>query len=83
MAMEPRKPTTQERRELKGLLTASGYADAGFWVRTAAIAVFPDYRPYVPTDWGKVMVVVWGHAPEAFDVFLWRAGTLERLERVQ
>jgi hypothetical protein len=82
MTMEPRKPTPRERRDLRQFLAAAGYDDPGFWVRTAALAVFPDYQPYAPTDWGTVMVVVWGHGPHAFDVFLWRAGVLECLERV-
>ena len=85
--MEPRTPTVEERGELIDLLVhvdGLDRADAAWEVECAAIAVFPNYQPFAPTDWGKVMAVVWGLAPQTFDVFMWNRGRpLERCDRVR
>lgn len=69
---KPRKPNQQELAQLAAWVRADDHqADAEMALAMAFIAVFDDYTTFYPGFVGKILVVVWGLAPSAYQVFTW------------
>ena len=74
----PRKPNREELKQLTEWYLAQGIdqekgdqQEYDWHIASSYIAVFDKYQTYYPGFVGKLMVVVWGIAPSAYQVFTW------------
>jgi hypothetical protein len=69
---KPRKPNQQELEQLTEWYRKQfSHEGSDMAIATAHIAVFDKYKTFYPGFVGKLMVVVWGIAPSAYQVFFW------------
>ena len=75
-----RKATVEEIEQLKRYL-ADEFMDeenTSAWVDGACIAVFPHYMTELPGYVGKVLVILYGGAPENVETYVWSGGQISR-----
>ena len=75
---KPRKPNREELEQLTewyskqvGSQEECDQEEYDWHIATSYIAVFDEYQTYYPGFVGKLMVVVWGIDPSAYQVFTW------------
>ena len=80
--MNPRKPTEEEKKELKQIVIEKDFRGNGRdnetvenSVNNAAIAVFDHYT--TDSYSGKVMVVVWPGSPGTTETYIWNKEKIE------
>ena len=80
---EVRKPTREEKQELRSFLIEVGHdeAEAVAWVENNSIAVFPHYRTDTPQYVGKVMLVVWSGCYSYYQLFIWVGGKMKYISQ--
>jgi hypothetical protein len=70
--MAPRSPNDTELRQLREWLLRSSIGEVDDnWRESVWLAVFDDYCTDCPDYRGKLMVAVWGEAPDCCSIFTW------------